>query len=100
MASLPRAMGPTTVPGPASLPIMKLSHCTSQNLQAKVTWTHLANRDDMYVVFDLLRTNVSDGSVKEHSVLKVVTAGELFVKFRMFNEGETELTAWNRTLST
>ncbi|MCJ1273299.1 hypothetical protein MMC21_001089 [Puttea exsequens] len=71
-------MGPTTVPGPASLPIMKLSHCTSQNLQAKVTWTHLANRDDMYVVFDLLRTNVSDGSVKEHSVLKVVTAGELF----------------------
>ncbi|KAL9132412.1 MAG: hypothetical protein Q9175_006412 [Cornicularia normoerica] len=77
-------MAPSSVPTastvtqrPITLPLFKFSHCTSPNPQAKMIWTHLPQRSDMFAVFDLIRKVGIGMIVSEIRVLKLVRGGEL-----------------------
>ena len=79
MASSSLSTAPTVTQGPVALPLFKFSHCTSPNPQAKMIWTHLPQRSDMFAVFDVIR-KVGTGMVaSETKVLKLVRGGELLV---------------------
>ena len=79
MASSSLSIASTVTQGPVALPLFKFSHCTSPNPQAKMIWTHLPQRSDMFAVFDVIR-KVGTGMVaSETKVLKLVRGGELLV---------------------
>ena len=42
-------------------------------------WTHLPNRDDMFAVFDQVRSTDLGGAVISKQVLKLIRGGELLV---------------------
>ena len=42
-------------------------------------WTHLPNRDDMFAVFDKIRSRDLDGTVTGKQVMKLLRGGELLV---------------------
>ena len=65
--------------GPVTLPLFKLSHCTISGPGARMLWTHLPNRDDMFAVFDQVRSTELGGAVISKQVLKLVRGGELLV---------------------
>lgn len=79
MAPSSVSSAPTVDYSPTSLPLFKLSHCTTTTPRSNMLWTHLPNRDDMFAVFDQLRRMNFDGSIVEMKVLKLVRAGELLV---------------------
>ena len=69
----------TVTRGPVTLPLFKFSHCTSPNPQAKMIWTHLPQRSDMFAVFDVIRKIGTGMVVSETKTLKLVRGGELLV---------------------
>ena len=69
----------TLTQGPVTLPLFKFSYCTSPNHQAKVIWTHLPQRSDMFAVFDVIRKVGTSMFASEMKVLKLVRGGELLV---------------------
>jgi len=65
--------------GPESLPLFKLSFCTTATLQSKMIWTHLPHRDSMFAVFDQIRKSGLGGLVSEKRILKLVQGSDLLV---------------------
>lgn len=65
--------------GPESLPLFKLSFCTTATLQSKMIWTHLPHRDGMFAVFDQVRKTGLGGLVSEKRILKLVQGGDVLV---------------------
>ena len=70
----------TVAQGPVALPLFKFSHCTSPNPGAKMVWTHLPQRSDMYAVFDIIRKVTVGKDVSETKILKLIRGGELIVR--------------------
>lgn len=64
--------------GPISLPLHKLSFCTTASLHAKMLWEHLSGGIEMFAVFDHVR-KPGLGTVSEKQVLKLVRHGDLLV---------------------
>jgi len=68
--------------GPVTLPLFKLSHCTVSGHGARMLWTHLPNRDDMFAVFDQVSSRDLGGAVLSKQILKLIRGGELLVTTR------------------
>ena len=66
-------------PGPLSLPLVKLSFCTTSTLRANLLWSHLPYRDDLFAVFDVISYKDLGGCVSEKRVLKLFRGGEILV---------------------
>ena len=81
----------STLHGPVALPLFKFSHCTSPNPQAKMIWTHLPQRSDMFAVFDVSRKVGIGMIVVETKVLKLVRGGELLVSRYSHNQSSIHL---------
>ena len=45
-------------------------------------WTHLPNRDDIFAVFDEIRSRELDGTISGKQVMKLLRGGELLVGIR------------------
>ncbi|KAL2044738.1 hypothetical protein N7G274_002513 [Stereocaulon virgatum] len=82
--------GPTTsfsdVPAfqlPVTLPLFKISYSTTATPRSSKQWTHLPNRDSMFVVFDMVRKKDLDGVVVERKLLKLVKEGELLEEIEL-----------------
>ena len=70
----------STLLGLESLPLFKLSFCTTATLQSKMMWTHLPHRDSMFAVFDQIRKTGLGGLVFEKKILKLIHGGDLLVR--------------------
>ena len=79
MAPSSASTASTVTQGPVTLSLFKLSHCTTPNPQAKMIWTHLPQRSDMFVIFDVIRKLGIDTIVSEIKVLKLVRGSEVLV---------------------
>lgn len=65
--------------GPISLPLFKLSFCTTATHGSKFLWTHLTGKNEMFAVFDQVRKIGLGGSITERRLLKLTCGGELLV---------------------
>lgn len=65
--------------GPVSLPLHKLSFCTTATLHSKMVWEHLSGGTEMFAVFDHVRQPGLGRGVSEKQVLKLVRDGHLLV---------------------
>lgn len=70
----------TAAYSPVSLPLHKLSFCTTATLNAKMLWEHLTGGLDMYAVFDYVKKPGLGQSVSEKQILKLVHHGDLLVR--------------------
>ena len=77
MSSSSRSSGP---PWPLSLPLCKLSYCTTPTLASKMTWTHIPAQDDMFAVVDQVRRQGLGGSITTRKTLKLIRGGNLLVR--------------------
>lgn len=69
------------IEGPVSLPLFKLSFCTTATHGSKLIWTHLSGNNEMFAVFDQIRKLGFGGSVIEKRLLKLTRGGDLLVCF-------------------
>ena len=69
----------STLLGPESLPLFKLSFCTTATLHSKMIWTHLPHRAGLFAAFDQIRKSGLGGLVSEKKVLKLIQGGDLLV---------------------
>ena len=69
----------TVVRSPVTLSLFKFSHCTSPNPKAKMIWTHLPQRSNIFAVFDVIRKVEIGMVISERKVLKLIRGGELLV---------------------
>ena len=76
MSSSSRSSGPT---GPLSLPLCKLSYCTTPTLASKMTWTHIPAQDDMFAVVDQVKRLGLGGSITTRKILKLIRGGNILV---------------------
>ncbi len=67
---------------PVSLPLHKLSFCTTATLHAKMVWEHLSGGADMYAVFDHVKRPDLGRPVSEKQILKLVRHGDLLVRLQ------------------
>ena len=72
---------PAAAEDPISLPLFKLSFCTTATLQAKMLWEHLSGGSDMSAVFHHVKKPCLGGITSEKQILKLVRAGNLLVCF-------------------
>ncbi len=71
--------------GPVSLPLHKISHCTTPSVRAQhMEWKHSPNRDDMFAVFDTMRSKDISNRVTEHRVLKLICGSDQMVSLPFF----------------
>ncbi len=75
----------STLLGPESLPLFKLSFCTAATLHSKMTWTHLPHDHSIFAVFDQVRKTGLGGRVSEKKILKLVHGADLFVCLTMYS---------------
>lgn len=71
----------TSLAGPMTLTLFKLSFCTTAALRSSLLWTHLPNRDDLFAVFDSTYSRDLEGSITEKKVLKLIRGGGLLVRY-------------------
>ncbi|KAL8789718.1 MAG: hypothetical protein Q9213_000968 [Squamulea squamosa] len=71
--------------GPVSLPLHKLSFCTTATLHSKMLWEHLAGGVDLFAVFDHVRKPGLGRAVSEKQVLKLVRHGDLLEEIDLEN---------------
>ena len=67
------------VTGPVSLPLFKLSFCTTVGLRSNLVWTHLPQRDNLFAVFDYVTRSSVEGFISQKRTLKLVRGGEVLV---------------------
>ena len=65
--------------GPISLPLFKLSFCTTATHGSKLIWTHLTGKNEMFAVFDQVRKIGLGGAITEKRLLKLTRGGDLLV---------------------
>ena len=68
-------------PAPLSLPLFKLSFCTTPTVRANLVWTHLPQRDNLFAVFDCVSQKDAEGFMTQQKILKLVRGGDLLVCF-------------------
>ena len=69
----------TLVNAPVSLPLAKLSYCTTATLSSHMQWIHLTNQNDLFAVFDTTRRLDMSEQISEKHVLKLVNGKDLLV---------------------
>ena len=79
--SLSQQTSPSALGNLLTMPLAKFSYATTSGLQSKPSWTHLPNRDNMYAVFDLVKSKGSGDSVNQRDLLKVVRGSDLLVRY-------------------
>ena len=62
-----------------TMPLAKFSYATTLNLSSRLTWKHLPERDNIFAVFDVVKSKGLAGRIKRQDVLKVVKGGEVLV---------------------
>ncbi len=79
MATFSQSSQPSPTYGPTSLSLYKLSFCTTAMPGAKMVWTHLSSRANMFAVFDRVRSIGLGGSISESRILKLTCEADLLV---------------------
>ena len=62
-----------------SLPLFKFSYATTAAIQGKLHWTHLPQRDNIYVVFDDVSSQDRQEGPFNRRLMKIVRGGETLV---------------------
>ena len=65
--------------GPVSLPLQKLSFCTTPLLHSKLVWEHLSDQTRICAVFDQVKKPGLGQTATQKHVLKLVQEGHLLV---------------------
>lgn len=68
-----------TIDGPTTLSLIKFSYATTPTLQAKILWTHLPERNDLYAVFEEVNTKQSGGLLQRRKMLRIIQGSNLIV---------------------
>lgn len=65
---------------PVSLPLFKLSFCTTPTVRVNLVWTHLPQRDNLFAVFDYVSQKDVEGFTTQKKILKLIRGGDLLVR--------------------
>ncbi|KAL9634764.1 MAG: hypothetical protein Q9164_003893 [Protoblastenia rupestris] len=70
----------TLINGPVTLPLAKLSYCTTATLSSHMQWIHLTNQSDLFAVFDTIRRLDVSEQISEKHILKLVNGRDLVIR--------------------
>ena len=68
-------------------PLAKISHTTTDGAQSSRPWSHLKERDDLYIVLDHVNALEAGQGYIERRVLRVVCGADIVVSSMHFEDG-------------